>query len=36
MIFGGADPAATPNDTNATEEYNAGTTAINTKTLTTS
>ena len=36
MIFGGGDPAATPNDTNATEEYNAGTTAINTKTLTSS
>ena len=29
MIFGGADPAATPNDTAATEEYNAGTTTVN-------
>ena len=36
MIFGGGDPAATPQDTNATEEYNAGTTALNIRTLTTS
>ena len=36
MIFGGADPAATPNDTNATEEYSVATTALNIKTITTS
>ncbi len=36
MIFGGADPAATPNDTAATEEYNVATSALNIKTITTS
>jgi hypothetical protein len=35
-IFGGTDPAATPNDTAATEEYNVATTALNIKTITTS
>jgi hypothetical protein len=36
MIFGGNAPGDTPADTNATEEYNVATTAINFKTLTTS
>ena len=35
-IFGGADPASTPNDTAATEEYNVETTALNIKTITSS
>ena len=35
-IFGGADPAATPNDTAATEEFNAETTALNVKNITSS
>jgi len=36
MIFGGGNPAATPNDTAATEEYNVATSALNIKTITTS
>ena len=36
MIFGGGDPAATPQDTAATEEYNVATSALNIKTITTS
>ena len=36
MIFGGNNPPAVPADTNATEEYNVATTALNLKTLTTS
>jgi hypothetical protein len=35
-IFGGTDPAASPNDTAATEEYNVATSALNIKTITTS
>jgi len=35
-VFGGTDPAASPNDTDATEEYNVATSALNIKTITTS
>jgi len=35
-VFGGTDPAATPNDTAATEEYSVGTTALNIKVISTS
>ena len=36
MIFGGYNFTSTPQNTNATEEYNVATTALNIKTLTTS
>ena len=35
-VFGGTDPAASPNDTAATEEYSVGTTALNIKVISTS
>ena len=35
-VFGGTDPAASPNDTAATEEYSVGTTALNVKVISTS